>query len=151
GGAAARARVRGEVRPPAGRSLPARRHPPSLAPGQAPRGLPLRPARDDRTVRARQGSRFPMIHCFEDWGNLGTDPISNLKWGLSLNRLNAFAVVGWPGGVAQVLLFGECKERLERERFCVDAGMAVAEFGVALRHVGEGEIGRLAGVELLPG
>ena len=45
GAAAHRARVRGEVRPPAGRPLPARGDLPALAARQAARGLPLRPAR----------------------------------------------------------------------------------------------------------
>ena len=52
GGAAARARVRSEIRPPAGRSLPPCRRVPALAPGQAAAGLPLRPAGSDDAVRA---------------------------------------------------------------------------------------------------
>ena len=44
GAAAHRARVRGEVRSPAGRSLPPRRHLPPLAARQAARGLSLRSA-----------------------------------------------------------------------------------------------------------
>jgi hypothetical protein len=44
GAAAARARGRGQVRPPAGRPLPPRHHLPALARRQAGAGLPLRPA-----------------------------------------------------------------------------------------------------------
>ena len=53
GAAAARARLRGEVRPPAGRPLPPRDDVPALAPRQAAGGLPLRPARGRRALRAR--------------------------------------------------------------------------------------------------
>ena len=53
GAAAHRARVRGEVRPPAGRPLPARGRLPALAAGQAARGLPLRPARGHAARGAR--------------------------------------------------------------------------------------------------
>ena len=59
GAAAHRARVRGEVRSPAGRSLPPRRHLPALAARQAARGLPLRSARGHRRRRSwpRSSSR----------------------------------------------------------------------------------------------
>src|SRR6185503_6477999 len=52
GAATHRARVRGEVRPPAGGPLPPRHHLPALAPRQAPGGLPLRSARGDAARRA---------------------------------------------------------------------------------------------------
>ena len=55
GAAAHRARVRGEVRPPAGRPLPARGDVPALAARQGRRGLPLRPARGDDALRAWRG------------------------------------------------------------------------------------------------
>ena len=48
GAAAHRARRRGRLRPPPGRSLPPRHDVQALAPGQAAGRLPLRPARDDR-------------------------------------------------------------------------------------------------------
>jgi ATP-dependent DNA ligase len=48
-----RARLRSEVRPHAGRSLPARRAVPALASRQAPAGLPLRSARGHEALRAR--------------------------------------------------------------------------------------------------
>ncbi len=57
GAIAGRARRRGRLRPPAGRPLPPRHHVPPLAPGQAARCLPLRPAGDDRPVRARANLR----------------------------------------------------------------------------------------------
>ena len=56
GAAAGRARRRGRLRPPPGRPVPARDDVPPLAPGQAARRLPLRPARDHRPVRARARS-----------------------------------------------------------------------------------------------
>ena len=56
-GAAARgARRRGRLRPPPGRPLPPRDDVPPLAPGQAARGLPLRPARDDHARTSWSGS-----------------------------------------------------------------------------------------------
>ena len=57
GAAADRARVRGEVRPHAGRSLPPRRGLSTLAPGQAAGRLPLRSARGHDPLRAREGLR----------------------------------------------------------------------------------------------
>ena len=54
GAAAHRARMRGEVRSHAGRSLPSRSHLPALAARQAAAGLPLRPARSHPTLRARE-------------------------------------------------------------------------------------------------
>ena len=52
-GAAARgARRRGRLRPPPGRPLPARDDVQALATRQAARGVPLRPARGDRALRA---------------------------------------------------------------------------------------------------
>ena len=62
GAAAHRARVRGEVRPPAGRPLPPRGHLPALAAGQAAGRLPLRPARGHDSVRAREGLRRRRSH-----------------------------------------------------------------------------------------
>ena len=56
GAAPRRARRRGRVRPPPGRPVPARHDVQALAPGQAAGGLPLRPARRERAVRA--GSIF---------------------------------------------------------------------------------------------
>ena len=47
-----RARVRGRVRPPAGRPLPARRDLRALAAGQVARGVPVRPARGHPARRA---------------------------------------------------------------------------------------------------
>src|SRR2546428_10978519 len=53
GGAAGdREGLRGEVRPPAGRPLPARHDLPALADRQASRGVPLRPARGHASGRA---------------------------------------------------------------------------------------------------
>ena len=52
GAAAHRARLRGEVRPPAGRPLPPRDALPALASGQAAGGVPLRPARGHDALRA---------------------------------------------------------------------------------------------------
>ena len=57
GAAARRARRRGRLRPPPGRPVPPRDDVPPLAAGQAARGLPLRPAGDDRPVRARADLR----------------------------------------------------------------------------------------------
>ena len=57
GAAAHRARVRGEVRPPAGRSLPPRGDVPALAARQAAARLPLRSARGHDALRAREGLR----------------------------------------------------------------------------------------------
>ena len=54
GAAADRARVRGEVRPPAGRSLPPRGGVPALAPRQAARRLPLRSARGHDRLTSSQ-------------------------------------------------------------------------------------------------
>ena len=53
GAAPRRAGRRGRLRPPPGRPLPPRDDVQALAPRQAAGGLPLRPARDDRAVRAR--------------------------------------------------------------------------------------------------
>ena len=53
GAAPRRARRRGRLRPPAGRPVPSRDDVPPLAAGQGARGLPLRPAGDDRAIRAR--------------------------------------------------------------------------------------------------
>ena len=55
GGAAARARLRSEIRPSAGRSLPPCRRVRALAPGQGAAGLPLRPARSDDAFRVVGG------------------------------------------------------------------------------------------------
>src|SRR6185503_9350718 len=57
GAAAHRARLRGEVRPPAGRSLPPRDALPALAFRQAAEGLPLRSARGHDALRAEEGFR----------------------------------------------------------------------------------------------
>src|SRR5262249_29119169 len=52
GAASHRARLRGEVRSPAGPSFPARGDVPALAARQIPGGLPLRSARGDAGLRA---------------------------------------------------------------------------------------------------
>ena len=57
GAAAHRARLRGQVRPPAGRSLPPRDALPALASRQAAEGLPLRSARGHDALRAEEGFR----------------------------------------------------------------------------------------------
>ena len=51
--------VRGRLRPPPGRPIPPRDDVRALAARQAARGLPLRPARDDRAVRAVRRSSAP--------------------------------------------------------------------------------------------
>ena len=53
------ARRGGRLRPPPGRPVPARDDVQALAPGQAAGGLPLRPARGERAVPARQHLRQP--------------------------------------------------------------------------------------------
>ena len=63
--------VRGRLRPPAGRSLPARHDLPALAARQAAGGLPLRPARDDGPLRAvthlwRGGGRLTRLSLCSD-------------------------------------------------------------------------------------
>src|SRR5207302_1462835 len=55
GAAASRARLRGEVRSSAGRSLPPCRDLPALAARQTARRVPLRAAGSDQALRAREG------------------------------------------------------------------------------------------------
>jgi ATP-dependent DNA ligase len=62
GAAAHRARVRGEVRPHAGRSLSPCRHLPALAPRQAARSLPLRSARGYGLMSCEGFRRGPLNH-----------------------------------------------------------------------------------------
>jgi ATP dependent DNA ligase-like protein len=71
GAAADRAGLRGEVRPPAGRSLSPRGSLPAMAAGQAAERLPLRSARGYEGVRAREGLRrgeSPSLTRFEPEG-----------------------------------------------------------------------------------
>ena len=57
GGAAHRARLRGEVRSSARRSFPPCHAVPTMAPGQVTRGVPLRPARSHDALRVEEGLR----------------------------------------------------------------------------------------------
>ena len=80
GAASTRTSVRGRLRPPAGRPIPARHDLPSLAPGPAAGRLSVRPARDHEPIRAlpdlrrlrRCGDRTitlgPMAGCVPAWG-----------------------------------------------------------------------------------
>ena len=66
GAAAHGARRGGRLRPPPGRPVPARDDVQALAPGQAARGLPLRPARGERALPAGEhlrdrGLRWPSV------------------------------------------------------------------------------------------
>src|SRR5688500_11689114 len=57
GAAANRARVRGQIRPPAGRSVPSCGRLSPMASRQAATRVPLRSARGHHTIRAREGVR----------------------------------------------------------------------------------------------
>ena len=66
GAASHRTRRGGRLRPPPGRPVPARDDVQALAPGQATRGLPLRPARGERALPAGEhlrdrGLRWPSV------------------------------------------------------------------------------------------
>src|SRR5688572_29496844 len=101
---------------------------------------------------------FPSFHARQSiLFATGPSDLDERQLGLALGRLNAsglralFAVMRWPGRIAQALALEQLEQSCNRARVIVDAGVQVSQRRESTGHRAEREILRLAMFDFVPG